>query len=66
MGTKKLRVDNRRGKYEIKELVKEIQYSNNVSSRKRNQMGGHYRRNCSRKISITEGHKISDQKDLAK
>lgn len=66
-GKKKLRVDNQRGKYEnIRELVKEIQHSNNESSRKRKQMGGHYPRNCSRKISITEGHKISDQKDLAK
>lgn len=67
MGTKKLRVDNQRGKYEnIRELIKGIQHSNNVISKKRNQMGGHYPRNCSRNISITEGHKISNQKDLAK
>lgn len=50
----------------IRKPVKEIQHTNNLNSRKRTQMRGNYSRNCSRQISITEGHKMSEQKGLAK
>lgn len=54
-------------KYEnIKEPIKEIQHPSNMRSRKRKQMGGHYPRNCLRKISTTEEHKFSDLKGPAK
>lgn len=44
----------------IQEPIKEIQHSSNIRSRKRKQMGGHYPRNCPRKIFTTEEHKFSD------
>lgn len=48
-----------------REPVKEIQHTNNISSRKRKVIG-HCPRNRLRKIFTTEGHTFSDQKGLEK